>query len=419
MATDLNILKTQDTDDNLNPFKVKVFVRGVQIKNSNIMNLIIKESVFNILPTIELTWNDYGIFSDVFPLGDNDEISVEISTHRELDGIKAVFTISDYNIVPVNIETHSNYYIFVTGILKNKSMLQISMKSFSRSTSSNVLSDIFKSEGYKVIKSVDTKDTMTWLQSFTPHEMIQNVLDYSYVGDNNMLFAFVDKNGNSYIVDLDTIIKSPKKYNIKLSTDPMSFYYKQIEPTVGVRGELKNLGYNYFRFSFHPGFNNKTGGYGVKCFAYDYDNPTVYSSEIKGAFKPLTEYSLKHKDMKNSTQFEYMSMKYKNSNVHENYHKAYIQNEYIKKSFFSDVLILNTYFNNEVKLLDKMSVEINSLAHSGANKPEFNKIYSGDYVVVGIINQISQDGTYKSQLYLSRGGINKSAFTENTEMKLK
>jgi len=419
MATDLSILKVQREDDNLNPFKVKVFVRGVQIKSSNIINLVIKESVFNILPSIELTWNDYGLFSDVFPLGDDDEITVEISTHRELDGIKATFTLNDYSLVPNNTETHSNYFITVTGFLKNKSMFLYQSKAFRRTTSSDVLSDIFESEGFKVVNAVSTKDSMTWLQSFTSLEMIQRVLDYSYVGDSNILFAYIDKNSDSYIKDLLSVVNTPKKFDVKVSTDPMKFYYSQIEPKKGVRGELTVLGYNYFRMSFHPGFNNKSGGYGMSAIMYDYDKPTTYSIVIDEKFKPITDYTLKHKDRKGITLTTRLSMKYKNSNVHNNYHKAFLQNAYFKKTFFSDVLILNTYFNNEVKLLDKVNVDINSLAHSGANKPEFNKIYSGEYLVVGIRNLLSNNGTYKSQLYLSRGGINKSAFIENTEMKLK
>lgn len=419
MSIDLKELKVQSTDNNLNPFKVKVFVRGVQLKTSNILNLVIKESIFSILPKIELTWNDYGLFSDVFPLGDADEITVEISTHKELTGINATFTIVDYNLVPVSLATHSNYYIYASGILKNKSMLNLQKKAFRKMLSTDALNDIFEEQGFNVIKMSNSKDTMTWICNDTAIDAVQRILDYSYINDKNILFAYVDKNKNAYINDLTTIVNKPKSFDAMVSIDPMKMYYSQIEPKVGVRGELKILGYNFFRMGFHPGFNNKSGGYGIRGSFYNFDKPTQKSIDIADTFKPLTEYSLKHRDVKEFTDFPILPMKYKNSNVHENYHKAYLQNKYIKKSLFSDVLIMNTYFNDEVKLMDKVNIKINALAHSGADTPEMNKIYSGNYIIVGITNQFGDDGTYKSQLYLSRGGINKSAFTEETEMKLK
>jgi len=418
MSEDYNILKKQE-DDSLNPFKLKIFIRGVQVKNSNIVNVIIRESIFGVLPVLDMTFNDYGLFTDVFPLGDEDEITVQISTDKDLEGIKTSFSINDYHIIPMNTDNHQAYTISFSAFLKNDYMLfPIQSQAFSNTTSSNVLNQIFEDSGFIVKNRTKTRDTMTWLQSSISNlAMVNHVIDYAYKEDGNIVFAFVDKNNNAYITDLITEINKPKSFNIKKSTDPITLYYTQLSSE---EKKIKVLGYNFFRMGFHPGTNNKTGGYGIDGCFYDYDKPSTFITKMNTDIHPMTDYSLKNKKfIKNIvSDNEYLPMKYKNSNVHSNYHKAYLQNKFLRKTFFSDVLIVNSYFNDEVKLLDKVIVDINALAHSGADTLEINKVYSGEYLVVGIINQVNNGGNYKSILYLSRGGINQSALVDKTEMKL-
>lgn len=407
-------------DDNLNPFKLKVTIRGVEVKNSNIVNMIIKESIFGILPLLEMTFNDYGIFTDVYPFGDEDLVEVEISTHKDLEGIKTTFLISDYNIVPRNTDNMTAYIISFTAFLSSKSMLFPSRsKAFSNARSSDVLEELFNDEGYDVRETIKTNDTMTWLQTnSSTFNMISHVIDYSYKEDGTMIFAYADKNYNAYIKDLITETRKPKSFDIKQSTDPIKLYYTQL---LSEEKKVTVLGYNFFRMGFHPGFNNLTGGYGLRAYAYDYDVPRVFKIPMNGDIHPLTDYSLKKKVNTNINYFskdEHFPMKYKGSNFHANYHKAYLQNKFLRKTFFSDLLIVNSYFNDEVKLFDKVNVDINSLANSGAQTNEINKIYSGEYLVVGIISQINNGGNYKSILYLSRGGINQTALADKTEMKL-
>jgi hypothetical protein len=418
LVEDVNLLRIQP-DDNFNPYKIKVFLRGVQIKNSNITSLKIKESIFAVLPVIELSFTDDGHFSDVFPLGDEDEIRVEISTHKDLEGIKVSFTTQDYSIIPDSVETLTCYYISITGFLKNDYMLFPSIsQAFSRATSSDVLSQLFEDAGFKVTNPIQTNDKMTWIQSnMNSLDMVNHVVDYAYVTDRNMVFACVDKNNNAYIRDLTSEIIKPKTIDIIKSVDPQKLYYSQIQK----ENKITELGYNYYRFGFHPGFNNKTGGYGMRGYRYDYDKDKIYNVKMNDDIHPMTDYSLKNKDnmaLKTFSDAEHFPMKYKGSNFHENYFKAYLQNKYLRKTFFSDILIVNSFFNDEVKLFDKVNINIVSLAHTPAKKLEMNKVYSGDYLVVGIINQITDGGNYKSNLFLSRGGINQSYFINKTEMNL-
>ncbi len=416
---DINALKVQ-SNDSLYPYYLKISIGGVDIKNSNIVNLTIRETIFGILPLLELTFNDYGLFTDIFPLGDGDEVSIEISTMPEIEGIKTSFIINDYHVIPKNVDAMVSYIISVNGFLKSNSMFFPSQsRAFSRARSSDVLAEIFEDEGYEVKDPIITNDTMTWLQTnMSNFEMINRIIDYSYKEDGNIVFSFVDKNQNAYIKDLLTEIKKPKTFDIKQSTDPMTLYYTQL--LTGDK-QVKILGYNYFRMGFHPGSNNKSGGYGMRGYSYDYDSPKNFRMRMNGDIHPMTDYSLKNKEMVKLNSFssaEQFPIKYKGSNFHINYHSAYLQNKFIRKTFFSDVLIVNSYFNSEVKLLDKVNVDINALARSGANTEEINKVYSGEYLVVGIQNQVTNGGHYKSILYLSRGGINQSAISDKTEMKL-
>jgi len=420
---DVNSLKQQE-DDSFGQFFLTITIRGVDVKNSNILDIRIRENIFSIVPTLEMTFFDYGIFTDVFPLGDEDEILVNISTDKEQEGIKTSFVMNDYSIIPRDVNNMNSYIISFTATLRTRNIFypQYS-RAFSRVNSSDVITSLFEEAGFNVVEPVISKDTMMWIQSRINNlSMIHNVLDYSYLGTDTTMFAYIDKHNNAYIKDLKTETRKPKSFDLLQSTDPSITYYKQIK---SIDKKLTTLGYNFFRMGFHNGTNNKTGGYGVSGYRYNYNAPTKYWDEvdIKNLplldLTPLTDYSLKNKTNATGNIFEsaIFPMKYKGSNVHDNYEKAYLINKYIKKTFFSDVMVVNSYFNDEVKLFDKINVTIESLAKQ-SESGEINKIYSGEYIVVGIINQVSKDGAYKSILYLSRGGINKSPFIEDTEMKL-
>jgi len=189
---DINALKVQG-NDSLYPYYLKVSVRGVDIKNSNIINLSIRETIFGIVPILELTFNDYGLFTDVFPLGDGDDVSIQISTMPELEGIKTVFVINDYNIIPKNTNAMLSYVISINGLLKSNSMFfPAKSQAFSRSRSSDVLTELFESEGYEVKDPIRTNDTMTWLQTnMSTFDMINRVIDHAYKEDGNTIFSFV------------------------------------------------------------------------------------------------------------------------------------------------------------------------------------------------------------------------------------
>lgn len=416
MTKEVLSLKKQ-LDDSTNPFKVKVSIRGVDVKNSNIVDLSIRESIFDIVPVLVMTFKDYGVFSDYFSLGDDDLLNLEISTDPQLEGIKTSFLVNDYQIIPQNANTTTAYIIHLTAVLANNSMFYSVSKAFTKSTSSGALSEIFKDEDYNLVTPTKTSDTMNWLQcNISNFDMIQHIIDYSYKEDNNLVFAYVDKNYNAYIKDWKTEVKKPVSFSIKQTHDPKKLYELQLSTETK---KITKLGYSFYRMGFYNGTNNKNGGYGMSGYFYDHENPKKIKIDIEGAVRYLSDYSMKHKDkVKIKNKNEFLPIKYNGDNHHSKFQVAYLQNKFLRKTLFSDVMILNSYFNDEVKLFDKVNVTIPSLAKTGANTEEVNKTYSGDYIVVGIVNQINNGGEYKSNLYLSRGGINLSAHIDKTEMKL-
>jgi hypothetical protein len=65
----------------------------------------------------------------------------------------------------------------------------------------------------------------------------------------------------------------------------------------------------------------------------------------------------------------------------------------------------------DVKLFDKINLVIPSLVSE-----EFNEVYSGMYLVGGIIHNVCINGIYKKMLSLHRNGMNKSEFVKTTKV---
>ena len=70
-----------DTAFNQN-FYCKVKIKDIYLVPENIISLVIREWYFDFIPRIECTFNDEGLFSELYLLDDNDKVEVLIAKDK-------------------------------------------------------------------------------------------------------------------------------------------------------------------------------------------------------------------------------------------------------------------------------------------------------------------------------------------------
>ena len=406
-------------------FRSKIFIKGVQIKSINVKNLVIREWILDILPTLELIIIDDGNLVDLWPLEDNDDIRVEVSKNEQKEPpISMTFSLQDFTIINTNADRIIGSIIHLTGILKTNGMFNpIFNRAFKQVPSVNVLETIANEVELQVEnRTGSSTDIMTWLQvNISNYDMINHVLSKSFKTLDNLIFCYVDRDS---IMNITSFKEELNKTEVLICKhDPSRTVIDNVENEQGseTKGEDENsneLHYSTYQIINVAGNTNKRMGYGNTFTTYDLAEEkegTVNSDEHL-----LTDLSLKEKTKVGSTVKHFdMGIKFSEDNTHENYIIAQIQNEYIKKNFFSQILMLPINATNRVKLFDKITMVIPSAKVSTAEGDnDINEVHSGEWIVGGILHQASAEGLYRMTLSLFRNGINKSNMMEDSEFKL-
>lgn len=372
---------------------VKVDINGFPINPKNIMALIVREWVFALLPRIELQFVDAGEFSEILSLSDGREINVTISrSDNDTYGFTSTFELIDYECN--TISNQKNLLFYVTGLLKNKQMFAIHNRSFSNKNSSDVISSVVNESGLKFVNrdKITPSDHMTWYQSsINNHDFIHHVkkrinlpndagLVYGNV-DGEIVFSTINSRLNSESVGTVRydMYKGEKDLTDENTKDKTAIY------------NTSNIIKNQF------GSLNRRIGYGFNCVYYDGSkivetNFTDYGKKLTDRYYKDDAY--KGKPVTNRTY----SVR---NNVYNDYYVAMNRNDALIANFFAYSYVVNANTMVKVKMMDKVSLQVNSYL-----SPDINPINSGEYLVSGIIHQVSKGGTYLRQFVLNRSGLN-------------
>ncbi len=371
-------------------FYCTLSIDGNKLIPKNIINCIIREWIFDVLPRIEISLFDDGYLTEVFPIKDDSVLSISFGVNPDDPNIKS----AEFNIVDKvidNTQGNKSQIVSITGILKtNNCFFPIKTRSFKNQTSIQVLEKIGKEIGLKINKNpnIQTTDLMTWLQiGCNNFEFIKHVLKRSYIRDD-ILFGYADINSNfnlnSFISSINWISKTARynvqnftEYNFKDDLDKTTIWYKSFN-TVNYTNTF-----------------NRNFGYGMKGTYYDFDKAN--NIELSKNLFPLTEFSYNEhqKETVKNEQFPIYT-----KNIFKDYYKAISQNKYLK-GFFNYSVLLDINALTDVKLFDKVDLIIESLMTT-----ERDEVNSGEYIVGGIIHSFGASTLYRKQLSLHRNGYN-------------
>ena len=103
MATENNDIRKLDESAGFHPetnFIIKLSIKDVEVPSASIVDVVLREWIFDALPRLEIMISDNGRYIDQFPLEDNDKIVIELN-HFIFDKppINAQFKLQDYEIV--------------------------------------------------------------------------------------------------------------------------------------------------------------------------------------------------------------------------------------------------------------------------------------------------------------------------------
>lgn len=390
-------IKKSDVKDSfiLNNYFCKLSIKGVDISPINIQVLNVRESIFQIIPNLELVFTDHGIFTEKFYLNEGDEIKVTISKNdKKTPPIDMIFSLNDFSITNLDSSNIQATLIRITAFINSDSLFApIKTRCFKNYNSEKVMSEISSECKFKFNSKIKPSDNMNWYQvNQNNFSMISETLNRSFK-PNDAIICFVDRYNNFNMTSLFT--ETANKNFKKMSFDPKKVYAQEFE------NKNNEMFFSDYQTHSITGTINKELGFGI-AFA-EYDGNGQVDKKIIDDKHSLTQLSNKNPKMigkivRNDTYSGTTLTK-----VYPEYHLALQQNEYYMRTFFNNYISLDINPNEEIKIMDK--IRLNFPSNNGQDK--VNNVFSGDYLVGVILHQVAKEGTYRQKILLFRDGYNK------------
>lgn len=378
-------------------FYLTMDIKGIKYNPSNLQYFIIREWIYNILPTIEMQFLDDGYLSEVFPLEDQEDIKIVLAKHEDDENpIEMIFSVDDcsYEIKGDN----RKIVISINGHLKADKMFILKSRSFSIQNSSSVLSNIASENNLTFLNphNIVPSDNMIWYQiNQSNFDFIKHVLKRSYIPDDVLMFyARVDK---KFI--LTSLKREIDKREIKKSKFSIENYERNDKDE---DDKDDTIWFSNYSIVNNSGFFNKRIGYG---FGYSYFDLNDVVSETYSTIPKLTQLSFRNKNMKDITVRNETYAEINLANIYsEKFYESMTRNRFLISNFFANSLVLNINALSKVNLMDTIDVYIPSLMQ----EDNHNEVLSGFYLVAGIQHEVSNGGIYKKKIALGRNGFNKN-----------
>lgn len=374
-------------------FYCNLKIKDKQLITANIVHLCIKEWIYDIVPRIELILNDDGILTEMYPIQDGDDISVELKKNIDDAPINLTFSILSYSAGAM----HGGRFmqIVIVGILKvNNFYSPIQYRTFHNQNSKSVFKQLITEGGRALNSSVETNDTMTWIQTSSNLNFCKHVLRRSFIS-NDCMFLYADTSGKFTYTSYKTEAEK-KEYGIaRYSLEKYSA--NKFENKI----DYIDCWFNTYNIDDNNNLINNIRAYGIINNFYD---PKIgkQSTKLNDDTHLLTELSAKDSSKKQTTS-QIWNMGYLPSdNVHKRYYDAMTQNDYYRFNWMSGFRIeLNINPLSKPKLFSKIKLIIPSILGPGENET-----LSGDYLIAGIVHDVVMGDSYKKRIVLIRNGNN-------------
>lgn len=384
----------------------RITIKGQEYFSKNIMSLIIREWVVDVLARIEIIMYDDGTLNEILPFEDNDIIKVTIGKHADdPDPLECEFILADYQMDVM--ADNRQMAVSISGYLKAKDMFIVKNRSFRNKNSRDILTMIANENRINFVNPnfVSPNDTMTWYQVWkNNYDFINHVLSRSNA--INDLILFYSNSQNEFVYT--SLNKEIEKIPFRIARYDVDKCGQNI---VDESIERDVIYYNHYDVVNYSSLFNKINTYKIE---YDYYDPNTGRS-IVGNYntsKKTTELRYKDSEFVNKLSLHRDCGTLNNKNIYNGYFQSLVQNDYLRNEFFSNSVVININALSKVKLFEKIHLSVPSMF----SKDNINEVMSGDYWVGGIVHQVSHNGVYRKSLSLHRNGINKSVHMKQFRM---
>ncbi len=376
-------------------FSIKIIHKesGIELPNYNVNSFEIKESIFSVIPYVELNINDAGYLTEIMPILDNEVLTIHYAPN-ELTKNDIIFDviIYEYSIQP--IAQNSKSYIILHCYLALPIFYPALIKSYN-GTSKDVLSKVTTELGYKFNTNIaNSQDFMTWYRHGSVIGFIKDVVNKSYIA-NDVGFFYFDLLGNGNYKSYRSSISNSPKFPLK---------YDRVKQQALFTND-KTINYNVYEYANKNGYIKGITGYGSQLYTYNADGKSTKTSYVD----TYTSTQLKNVNRLNANNVSNVSIvgwDKSNRNVYAGYGLAKVQNEVIRNNLVENTIAMSVNPDSDVKLMDVYEVSIPS--NLTGDTDNINHVLSGLYVVTSISHGSVRNGVYQKNIVLGRRGINKS-----------
>lgn len=380
-------------------------VAGIPILFVNIKSIVVREWIFDHIPTIYIKFVAGQEFFGGITLQEDDIIEVELGSKppekRDLP-VKGYFKLKGHTFDKQQETTVHE----ITGILACTNFNHPHrFRSFANKPSSDVMKEIAGELNLKPSIRVETTDAQTWLQSGTAMDFLKHLNQHSFIADDDLLLSFTDRESNFVVTSIKTILSERP---MRLRHWPEG-YASDPEPN-DAKPENRIFPFVGFTYKSLTSIHNMQGGYGLKEYKYDFGAFTsIVHDQIIGSIATL--HAMK-KELKG--QANVIIDTEASPSGHAKIMVAPKLNMKHKADFSSATALVLVKPHPDYKLGKLVNVELEIL--NRGEKSDTDGIYGGHYIIGGIVHHHEHPNGARMYLVLMRGGFEKGVGMEDVDV---
>lgn len=392
---------------------INLKVSDIDIPYANIREVVVREWLFDPLPTVAVTMVGGEEWTQAMSLQENQELDLmfgSVPTEKREAAVKAKFFLRTWAVDKGQERIVMNLCgtLACAGLMTPASFVSYPMK-----TSAQVLTQIGKEFGFKADKfSAISIDLQTWLRcGLTGLQFVSHLLRNAWVGDDDMVFAWASRKSVWMVKTLKQIIIETKTPKI-LEYWPEGF--SDDEDPKEMPDEDRKWPFAGFQWKDLHGITNLQGGYGEAL--YSYDGKAMSMEVLKSTGPKLsTMVTAAKDDLGRAVAVHFRELP---PSAHTNQHKATLVRGRRMAEFSAGYAMIQMKPSPDVVVGEVVTLNFGTLNNAGT-KDLVGGPYAGNYVIGGLIHQHVQGYSPKTFAMLFRPGTDLGTFDKKADAKHK
>ena len=355
-------------------YSILLNINGQEIPYQNVDGLVVRESIFSVLPRFNMILRDVGWLSSGTPAKTGDQIRVSIVSNAGKSGDVhfpfRVMRVSNQNVDPNMANTA---ILNVEGLLDFPGLFSGLNSVVFNEKFSDVVSEVAKTVGMKPKINITSNDKMKWTcfgESYM--KFLLKSLNHVHISEKECPVLYGSKSGELIFDGIKRASESPSRISLVFdptaTVTPTNYQDKDFIRKGHAESRINVPYSNWSAIDIKEYMDEFAGGNGIRLSYFD-------GEPVEKDWMP--------KDSTGVT--ERMVYGVKTLNVHKNYYSAMVNNRLNKNSFFGTCITMNTGLFG-FKPMDRVHVTI-----PAGNLGDTSKELSGEYLIFQVLTVFNRD----------------------------